>query len=241
MIEMNPKKNKPYSDLCAKLGYQFKNQELLVNALTHSSYSNDKNLAYSANNERLEFLGDSIFNAIISEELFNRLDKIPEGRLSKLRAIIVCEKSLHQVATKLNISKYIRVGFSQLGSSQHDGEYHAYVADAMEAVIAAVYKDSDWYTVKDIVLRLFSDIIDGAAEGHIINDYKTTLQETLISKDIRDFRYVTDREEGPDHDKTFYVSFVCNGEVLGSGSGKSKKEAQQAAAKSSLKMINEDE
>lgn len=216
-----------------KIKYTFKNPELLDKALTHSSFDREHNRGGSGNNERLEFLGDAFFDAVISVELYKRLEKDDEGKLTKTRALIVCEKSLAKVARKLNLGGYINMGHGEeiSGGRKRD----SILADAMEAVIGAIYLDGGYEETEKFIAREFGETVEEALAGKLFADYKTRVQE-LLQKRGQQVRisYVTDREEGPDHDKTFYVHLICNDIVLGQGSGKSKKEAEQNAAKDTL-------
>lgn len=213
--------------------YSFKDKTLLDKALTHSSYCREHGVDAKDNNERLEFLGDAFFDAVISVELYKRLEKVDEGKLTKTRALIVCEKSLASVAAGLHIGDYLNMG---KGENQSGGrQRESILADAMEAIIGAIYLDGGYEEMAKFVGREFAHTIDDALAGKLFTDYKTQVQEVLQKRGQKtEISYVTDREEGPDHDKTFYVHLVCNGKTLGRGSGKSKKEAAQNAAKATL-------
>ena len=216
-----------------KIKYTFKNRELLETALTHSSYNREHADKRISNNERLEFLGDAFFDAVIGVELYKRLSKDDEGRLTKTRALIVCEKSLAKAGAALDIGSYINMGHGEELSGGRKRE--SLIADAMEAVIGAIFLDGGYEETERFIRREFADTIDAALAGKLFADYKTTVQELLQKGGHKvKLSYITDREEGPDHDKTFYVHMVCNDVVLGKGSGKSKKEAEQNAAKDTL-------
>ena len=219
-------------DLQQKIGYRFKDETLLRKALTHGSYIKDKKERCDRNNERLEFLGDAFFDAIVSEELYNRLGHVEEGALTKLRALVVCEKSLARHARQMEIGKYLFLGKGEECTGGRNRE--ALLADALEAVIGAVVLDGGYEAARYVVLNIFKDRIDDAVSGRLNDDHKTALQEKLQAAGETRISYVVDREEGPDHDKTFYVNLLCAGELLGSGRGKSKKEAEQNAAKEAL-------
>lgn len=212
--------------------YQFQNINLLLNALTHSSYINEGKSTHTSNNERLEFLGDAILDAVISDYLYKRLPHVEEGELTKLRAVIVCERSLAVCGNKVSIGNYLHLGRGEENSGGRSRS--SIIADAMEAVIGAVYLDGGWDTVQEYVIRIFSDLIEDAISGKLHMDYKTEIQEKLQSHGEAEICYVIEREEGPDHDKTFYANLVFQGSVIGSGSGRSKKEAEQQAAKQAL-------
>ncbi|MBR0598846.1 ribonuclease III [Sinanaerobacter chloroacetimidivorans] len=212
--------------------YQFQDNNLLQTALTHSSFVNEGKPGHTFNNERLEFLGDAIFDAIISEYLFNRLESVEEGDLTKLRALVVCERSLAECANRVSLSRFIKLG---KGEENTGGRTRGSIlADAMEAVIGAMYLDGGWNSVKDFVLRVFEPTIEDALSGKLHMDYKTEIQEKLQALGEADIRYVIEKEEGPDHDKTFYSNLIFNAQIIGSGSGRSKKEAEQNAAKQAL-------
>jgi len=216
----------------SKIVYKFKDETLLKKALTHSSCIKERKERCDRNNERLEFLGDAFFDAIISEELYRRLDKVEEGKLTKLRALIVCEKSLAWHGQQIEIGKYLFLGKGEeyTGGRCRD----SLLADAVEAVIGAVFLDGGYASARDVVLKIFKSRIDDAVSGKLNSDYKTELQERLQARGETKISYVIDREEGPDHDKTFYITLYCAGEPAGSGQGKSKKEAEQNAAKEAL-------
>jgi ribonuclease-3 len=219
-------------ELSELIGYRFKKPSLLLTSLTHSSYINESGQDIVNNNERLEFLGDAIFDAIISEYLYDKMKDVEEGRLTKLRALIVCERSLAECGNRLGINRHLRLG---KGEEQNGGRYrNSIIADAMEALIAAIYLDGGLKAAKDFVLNSFKDTIDRAMSGEIHSDFKTELQEKLQAKGKPNILYQVDRQEGPDHRKTFYISLWADGEKIGQGQGKSKKEAEQNAAKSAL-------
>ncbi|HWQ79083.1 MAG TPA: ribonuclease III [Anaerovoracaceae bacterium] len=212
--------------------YEFRNTDLLKNALTHSSYINEGKSQQTVNNERLEFLGDAILDAIISDYLYNRLGNVEEGELTKLRAVIVCERSLAVCGGRISIGSYLRLGKGEENSGGR--KRGSIIADALEAVIGAIYLDGGWIAAREFVIWIFTDLIEDALAGKLHMDYKTEVQERLQSHGETDICYVIEREEGPDHDKTFYANLIFRGSVIGSGSGRSKKEAEQQAAKQAL-------
>lgn len=217
------------------IGYQFKNWEYLKHALTHSSFINESKLEYSANNERLEFLGDALFDAVISDCLFHRLSHEEEGLLTKTRAVIVCERSLMECGLRVGIGNFLRLG---KGEEQSGGRNRTSIlADAMEAVIGAIYLDGGWEAVQQVILRLFHDTIEEAVGGKLYSDYKTELQEKLQARGEVSIHYEIEREEGPDHSKTFYVKLLTDGKEVGHGAGRSKKEAEQHAAQTALETM----
>ena len=216
-------------ELSRKLGYEFHDSNLLYHALTHSSYINENNLPYEKNNERLEFLGDAILDAIISEYLYRKYVGSEEGMLTKERAAIVCESSLAFCASNLNLGAYLILG---RGEENNGGRTRVSIsADAVEALIGAVYLDSGWEAASKFVIHIFKQVIEEASTGNLTKDYKSLLQERFQQDGEIAIEYQVIKEEGPDHDKTFYVDLVIDNQVMGSGMGKSKKEAEQKAAK----------
>ncbi|MCI7145838.1 MAG: ribonuclease III [Clostridiales bacterium] len=216
-----------------KIEYRFNDRELLVTALTHSSYAQENGGA-SENNERLEFLGDAFFDAIIGEELYRDFPGKEEGFLSRARAAIVCEKALALEGRRLGVGEIIRLG---RGEEKNGGrERESIIADAMEAVIGAVYIDGGFEEAKRVVLHIFRGLIEDAKSGKfIVRDYKTALQEVLQQQGITDIKYIPQGEEGPDHNKTFTVRLEVEGRKMSEGRGKSKKQAEQQAAEAALK------
>ncbi len=228
--------NPDYKKLCELIGYEFSDLSLLQNALTHSSYCYEHKLKYNENNERLEFLGDAILDAVIAEVMYYRLAENEEGDLSKLRAAVVCEESLLRKAEDLHLTDYIRMGHGE-ETSGVKRKKRSLVADAVEAVLGAIYLDSGWESVRSVITRLFDDIIEDALEGRLRHDYKTALQEYLQSSGNQRIVYKIEDESGPDHDKTFFAVLRNNGVVMGHGSGSTKKQAEQNAAKEALDKI----
>lgn len=213
--------------------YEFKEKGLLNKALTHSSYCRENGIPARESNERLEFLGDAYLDAITGAELYRRMEKVDEGQLTRTRAVVVCERSLAQVAERLSIGSYLNMG---RGEDRSGGRHReSIIADAVEALIGAIFLDGGYEAAQDFVLRQFSGLIDDALAGKLYQDYKTQAQE-LLQRDgsAPVIEYILDREEGPDHQKTFYMHMTCNGRTLGAGSGKSKKEAEQNAARAFL-------
>ena len=217
------------SQLEDRLGYRFNDVSLIRKAITHSSYIKEHNRS-GQSNERLEFLGDAFFDAIIGEELYRLFPDKEEGFLSRTRAALVCEKSLAEEALRLDLGSYILLG----NGEEHNGgrKRESILADTLEAVIGAVYLDGGFEAVKELVLRLFAKTIEDARHGKfVIVDYKTALQEKLQNNGAARIRYVLLKESGPDHDKTFQVQLEVNGRPAARGTGKSKKQAEQNAAK----------
>ncbi|NLY82342.1 MAG: ribonuclease III [Clostridiales bacterium] len=215
------------------IGYWFKNKKLLINAVTHSSYSSDKGMSYPENNERLEYLGDAFFDAIIGDRLYKLLPEEREGKLSKMRAKIVCEESLEDIGKEIKIGDYLLIG---KGEEQTGGRTRkSIIANAVEAIIGAIYLDSNYDATYAVVSKLFDEKINLAIEGKLLTDHKTKLQE-ILQKKHKDKApsYEVIKTEGPDHEKVFFVNLVLDKVVLGKGLGKSKKEAEQNAAADAL-------
>ena len=217
------------------LSYRFRKEQLLRNALTHSSYSNENRMEYRVNNERLEFLGDAIFDAVISDALYHQ-DRIrEEGELTKIRAAIVCESSLVEQALRLGIGEHLILGKGEEGTGGR--KRSSILADAMEALMGAVYLDGGFEQARNFILELFQDTIQKAAEGLLHSDYKTEVQEFLQSRGESEIQYLIEKEEGPDHDKLFYTILQAGGMEIGRGAGRSKKESEQRAAQDALVQL----
>ena len=214
--------------------YTFENKSYILEALTHSSYSNE-NKDYKFN-ERLEFLGDSVLSIVISDYLFKKEKNLPEGELTKLRANIVCEESLSEVAAQINLGEFLLLGKGEEATGGR--ERISILADALEAVIAAIYLDGGLEEAKRFIFEYMEQIIENSIKGKIFRDYKTYLQEILQSKGEQNIWYKLIEEKGPDHNKRFVMEVGVDDEVLGVGEGKSKKDAEQVAAKSALKLQN---
>lgn len=221
-------------ELYELLGYRFLDPALLERAMTHSSYGHEKKQGKAENNERLEFLGDAVFDTIISEYLYRRLEDVEEGRLTRFRAMVVREGSLAECGIRLGLNHHIRLG---KGEMQSDGSRRSsIIADAVEAVIGAIYLDGGLPAAEEFVLRVFGPTLEAALSGGIHVDYKTRLQEQLQTNGPVEIRYQLDKEEGPDHQKMFTISLWADGKQLGSGAGRTKKEAEQHAAKAALEV-----
>ncbi len=213
------------------IGYTFEDIDILNVSLTHSSFANElKDKA--SHNERLEFLGDSVLNVIISDFLFRQYRHLSEGNLTRLRAMIVAEPSLAYCGRQIKIGRYLLLGKGEENTGGRDKD--SIIADAVEALIGAVYMDSDFENSKAFVLKLFNDIIDKALAGQFQRDYKTELQELLQSRSSERITYEAISEIGPDHDKVFKTRVMLGNKILGVGKGRSKKAAEQSAAKEAL-------
>lgn len=220
-------------DLEADLGYRFRNITLLQNALTHSSYANERWHDSLKSNERLEFLGDSILGMVVAEYLFRSFPDRPEGELTRMRADMVCENSLSAVADKLKLGEYLLLGH---GEERLGGRTRASIlADAVESVIAASFLDGGMEAARGIITRF---VLTDVPVKRLHNaDYKTMLQELVQQKKNQSMVYTLVGESGPDHDKHFEVELSLNGTVVGRGSGSSKKRAEQDAAHNAMKLL----
>lgn len=227
--------NPHLEELEKKLEINFNNKALLSIALTHSSFANQKkDVKY---NERLEFLGDSVLQLTITEYLFQNYKEKSEGELTKLRSLIVCENSLHEIAKKWNLGQYI---YMSKGEEITGGrERVSILADCVEAVIAAIYLDRGFDHVKSYILKNFCEIILRAIRNEITLDYKTKLQEILQKNGEVSIQYYLIKHEGPPHRRKFFVNVVVNNNLMGEGVGYSKKEAEQFAAKTALTRLEE--
>lgn len=207
------------------IGYKFKNINLLKNALTHTSYANENGIA---SNEKLEFLGDSILEFISSRYIYNTYPKLKEGEMTKVRATVVCEKSLFKIAKKHNFSDFLYLGKSEKVSSLLPKEN--IMADSVEAVIAAMYFDSGLETCEKFIIENLKDDIEIASNSVGLKDYKTVLQEKLQVNGNIDIKYNIIDEKGPDHSKIFTAEVTVNGKQIAIGDGKTKKQAEMEAA-----------
>ena len=215
------------------LGYTFRNKALLENALTHSSYANENRERHLPDNERLEFLGDSILGFVVAEYLYRNFPDKPEGELTRIRADLVCERNLAEAAATIELGSYLLLGH---GEEQGGGRKRdSIVSDAMESVIAASFMDGGFAAAKEIIDRLIlSDIPKGRPRNF---DYKTAFQELVQRKKDQQIHYELTGESGPDHDKHFEVEVQLNGKAVGRGVGSSKKRAEQAAAEAAIEAL----
>jgi ribonuclease-3 len=215
------------------LDYTFKNESLLLNALTHSSYANEARDGVTSN-ERLEFLGDSVLSVIVSDYIYKQFGNLPEGELTKLRASLVCEKSLCGFSRELDLGSFLCLG---KGEEKGGGrERDSILADAFEAVLAAIYLDSDLETARKFVMNFILKELKHT-DDEVFKDYKTALQEIIQRNPEEYVTYILTGESGPDHDKLFEVEVHLNSNVIGKGKGKSKKQAEQMAAKQALSLM----
>ena len=221
------------SELEQAIGYRFKNITLLQNALAHSSYANERWHDSLKSNERLEFLGDSILGMMVADHLYRSFPDRPEGELTRMRADMVCEQSLAKIADKIRLGDHLLLGH---GEEQGGGRGRASIlADAVESVIAATYLDGGMEAARKFITDF---VLCNVPVSRLQNvDYKTQLQELVQQKKNQVISYTLIGESGPDHDKHFNVEVSLNGEVVGQGSGTSKKRAEQDAASKALKKL----
>ena len=218
-----------------RLDYKFKDIKLLKNALTHSSYANEVRSGVTSN-ERLEFLGDSVLSIIVSEHIYKNFPNMPEGELTRLRASLVCEKALCTFSRELDLGSYLLLG---KGEDKGGGrERDSILADAFEAVLAALFLDGGMEVAKRHVMRFVLRELSNHIQDSF-KDYKTLLQEIIQRNPEESVSYELIGEEGPDHDKRFTVEVHLNSNVIGKGTGKSKKQAEQMAAKQALDLMGE--
>lgn len=215
-----------------KLGYTFQNRALLENALTHSSYANENKHTGAQSNERLEFLGDSVLGMVTADYLYRVHPDLPEGDLTRTRAALVCEGSLVEVAQQLELGTYLKLGKGEDAGGGR--ERPSIVADAVEAVLAAVYLDGGIGSARKIIQRF---ILDREEEKSGSRDYKTALQELVQRESGQVLAYRLVGSTGPDHAKRFQVEVELNGAPVGAGEGRSKKEAEQMAARAAISRL----
>lgn len=230
LIDMNKKFEE-------NIDYEFKNKDLLLMALTHSSYTNENRKQFFCSNERLEFLGDSVLSVVISEFLYGNEKYMAEGDMSKVRSGIVCETSLALVSKSIKLDEFLLFGKGEELTGGRNRE--SILADAFEALLGAIYLDSDIDTVKKFILRIMNNLIKDVIDGVRFVDFKTRLQEKVQHDGVLSIRYKIVDENGPDHDKVFKAIVEIKGKIMGEGFGKTKKEAEQNAACKALECIVE--
>lgn len=228
------KMNKNLKELEEIIGYKFKNRHYLEQAMTHSSYANEKKLGKQGCNERLEFLGDAVLELISSDFLYREFPQVPEGELTKKRASLVCEPSLAYCAREFGLPQFLMLGKGEdmTGGRNRD----SIVSDATEALLGAIYLDGGFANAKEFVLRF---ILNDMEHKQLFYDSKTILQEIVQEDGSGPVEYPLIREEGPDHNKSFTVKAVVNGRVCGQGTGHTKKAAEQAAAYEALRSLRQ--
>lgn len=215
------------------IGYQFNDKELLEQALSHSSYANESKETRSSN-ERLEFLGDSVLSLVVSQYIFEHFRKLPEGELTKMRASLVCEKSLHQFAVQIRLGEHMLLGKGEENTGGR--ERVSILADAFEALIAAIFIDGGMNAARDFIhaIVLSEENLNKVQNSR---DYKTILQEIVQKNPEERVEYKLIKQSGPDHNKVFSVGVFLNSNIIGSGKGKSKKQAEQLAAKEAIALM----
>jgi ribonuclease-3 len=218
-----------------KIGYKFKDEKLLKTALTHTSYAYENKLE---SNEKLEYLGDSILEFISSKYLYNNYKELKEGEMTKVRAYAVCEDSLYQVALQNNFSDFLYLGKSEKSTNN---DKKAILADSVEAVIAAIYLDSNIEEAEKFILINIKEQLEYARSHVGVKDYKTVLQEKLQADGVVIIKYNIIKEEGPDHNKTFTAEVECDGNKLAVGEGRSKKNAEMEAARKAIELLESKE
>lgn len=226
------KDRKKLLELEKKIGYPFQDFDLLIRAMTHSSYANEHKKEQREHNERLEFLGDAVLELISSDYLFRNYPDIPEGTLTKKRASMVCEPTLALCAREISLGEYLLLGKGEdaTGGRKRD----SIISDAMEALIGAIYLDGGFANAKEFIDRF---ILDDIENKQLFYDSKTTLQEIVQGSYDEDVRYEIVKEEGPDHNKNFYVHALLGERILGEGCGHTKKAAEQQAAYCAIKKL----
>ena len=232
---MENNRNRNVNELIKKIGYEFKNEEYLHEALTHRSYANEIEKDRRFNNEKLEFLGDAILNLITTEYIYDLYEKKTEGELAKLKSQIISEPVFSTIASELELGEYLYLSNGEIMSGGR--HRRSILGDAFEALIGAIFKDSDYYTAKSIALKFLLGKINKLEEIEGTGDYKTVLQEFVQGKYRKMPEYNLIKTSGPDHDKIFEMSVSWNNAVHGIGIGKSKKEAEKHAAKEALSKL----
>lgn len=223
-------------ELESKLNIKFSNKKLLRRALTHKSFANENTNLKIKDNERLEFLGDSVLSLSISTYIFNKYDDYKEGKLAKIRSVIVSAPVLAEKALELNLGKFLLLGKGEELSGGRNRD--SILADTMEAILGAIYLDKGFDFAFEFIISNFKSFIFEVDNGNYIQDYKTMLQEVIQKNSKEGPEYVVVKEKGPDHNKEFYVTVNFEDRELGFGKGKSKKEAEQEAAKHALKQLD---
>ena len=221
-----------YTIIEKNIGYVFKNKKVLEQAFTHTSYANINNVQ---SNEKLEFFGDSILEYITSEYIYNNYQNLKEGEMTKVRATVVCEDSLYEIALKHNFSDFLILGRSEQHTERT--KLKAILADSVEATIAAMCIDGGIEIARKFIIENLRDAIEQASKNVGIKDYKTVLQEKLQIHGNVKILYEIIKEEGPDHDKRFEAQVSCDGKILAIGKGKSKKTAEMQAAQHALEQL----
>lgn len=231
-------RHKSGDGLEAKLGYRFKDPALLAHALVHRSWIAGKDIPYTENNERLEFLGDSILNMLVTEYLYEKFPDAPEGQMSKCKSAVVSGHALAQTSLLWDLGTYIRIGKGEARMGGRNKEN--ILADAFEAILGAVYLDSGLNSVREILERFHFPRIESIVAGEEFVNHKSALLEVMQSKSKPLPEYKVIRESGPEHHKVFDVEVLLDGVVYGRGSGVSKKKAEQEAAGAALEQLEKE-
>lgn len=221
-------------DFESVINYKFNNKSLLNEALTHSSYANEHRDKHVKYNERLEFLGDAVLSIVVADYIYSHCPELPEGELTKLRSALVCEKTLYKFGKSINLGNYLNLSRGERNGGGNDRP--SIVSDAFEAVIAAIYLDGGMEAAKNHILRFVIPEIKNQSKKPF-KDYKTTLQEIVQKNPGEKIVYRLASESGPDHDKHFVFEVMLNSNVIGRGGGRSKKEAEQNAAREALELM----
>lgn len=222
-------------ELLKKIGYKFKNEAYLKEALTHRSYSNEAEKMKRFNNEKLEFLGDAILNLITTEYIYELYEQKTEGELAKLKSQIISEPVFSTIASDIELGEYLYLSNGEIMSGGRNRR--SILGDAFEALIGAIFKDSNYYTAKDVALKFLLGKINKLEEIEGTGDYKTVLQEFVQGKYRKMPEYKLLGTKGPDHDKIFEICVRWNNKIYGVGIGRSKKEAEKHAAKKALEKL----
>ena len=219
------------------MGVALTDIDLLNTALTHSSYANERKNSNDRHNQRLEFLGDAVLDLVVGEYLYRNFSSLPEGEMTKIRSRLVCESMLANCATKLSVGENLQLGKGEAATGGR--KRPSILADAFEAIIGAVYIDSGYKAAEKFVLTALAQDLETMTSAEQDNDYKTTLQELVQRDDSLPIVYKIISEDGPDHDKTFRVAVTIDNRQMGIGRGKSKKEAEQMAARQAIADFNQ--
>jgi len=232
-VQINNPRNDNLSDLESRIEYTFKDKLLLKQALTHTSHANEQMINRPPSYERIEFLGDAVLDLITGEYLMDTYPQMAEGELTKTRAQTVCEPALAHCAKDLELGQYILLGKGE----EHSGgrSRDSIIADVMEALIGAIYRDGGLDAAKKFVFKF---ILSDLADKNLFHDSKSTIQEYIMKNGLGKLRYELSSVSGPEHNKAFHINLFLEDQKIGSGSGKSKKAAEQQAASQAMKKIN---
>lgn len=222
--------------LQSELEIEFDDLELLKRALTHKSYANERRNCNLKDNERLEFLGDAVLDLVVNQYLFTQYSDHPEGELAQIRSVVVSAPTLAEKSREINLGKYLLLGKGEEATGGR--ERNSILADAFEALIGSIYLDQGLEVAENFILELLIPNIEMVEQGNHIQDYKTLLQELLQKNSDHRPYYEVIKEEGPDHNKSFTVQVTFKGEILGVGTGSSKKRAQQSSAKEAIEKLD---